>query len=151
MSEAYPDLLKKSDFVRDVIRMEEERFFVTLHEGMRKVEEILLRTRQQGAELISGEDAFMMYDTYGFPLDLMEDVASENGFEVDTEGFEKMMEQQRDRARNANKGENAFAQDRILAELLAELPATIFSGYNQLEDQSQVIALLVDNEKVNEV
>ena len=150
MSEAYPDLLKKNDFVRDVIRLEEERFFITLHEGMRKVEEILLRTRQQGAEIISGEDAFMMYDTYGFPLDLMEDVASENGFEVDSEGFEKMMEQQRDRARNANKGENAFTQDRILAELLAELPATFFSGYDRQEDQSQVIALLVDNEKVNE-
>ncbi|MDD3852541.1 MAG: alanine--tRNA ligase, partial [Syntrophomonadaceae bacterium] len=133
-----------------VIRMEEERFFVTLHEGMRKVEEILARTRQQGAELISGADAFMMYDTYGFPLDLMEDVASENGFEVDTEGFGKMMEQQRDRARSANKGENAFAQDRILAELLAELPATFFSGYDRQEDQSQVTALLVDNEKVNE-
>jgi len=150
MSEAYPELLKKSDFVRDVIRMEEERFFVTLHEGMRKVEEILLRTRQQGAEIISGEDAFMMYDTYGFPLDLMEDVANENGFEVDTEGFRNMMEKQRDRARSANKGENAFAQDRILAELLAELPATFFSGYDCQEDQSQVIALLIDNEKVNE-
>ena len=97
MQEAYPYLGERRDFVAQVIRMEEERFFVTLNEGLKKVEEILQQSRQRGENIIDGEAAFMLYDTFGFPLDLTEDVASENNFTVDTVGFNRMMEEQRNR------------------------------------------------------
>ena len=97
MQEAYPYLGERRDFVAQVIRMEEERFFVTLNEGLKKVEEILQQSRQRGENIIDGEAAFMLYDTFGFPLDLTEDVASENNFTVDTVGFNRMMEEQRNK------------------------------------------------------
>lgn len=151
MKEAYPYLAQRRDFVTDVIRMEEERFFVTLNEGLKKVEEILQQGREQGQKVIDGKNAFMLYDTYGFPLDLMEDLARENHFEVDTEGFNRQMEEQRNRARQANKGEDAFAQDRLLAELLASLPKGEFSGYDQLREDSVILALIQNQQRVEQV
>lgn len=151
MKDAYPYLAERRDFVCDVIRMEEERFFVTLNEGLKKVEEILQQSKARGELVINGEAAFMLYDTYGFPLDLMEDVARENNFEVDTVGFNRMMEEQRNRARQANQGESAFAQERILVDLLASLPAVEFSGYDSLEENSPIVALIQDNARVAQV
>lgn len=151
MQEAYPYLAQRRDFVAEVIRMEEERFFVTLNEGLKKVEEIMQQSRQQGERVIDGEAAFMLYDTYGFPLDLMEDVASENNFTVDTVGFNRMMEEQRHRARQANKGENAFAQDRLLAELLNSVPAVEFTGYDRTEEDTVILALVQDNRRTAQV
>lgn len=151
MQDAYPYLTQRRDFVVEVIRMEEERFFVTLNEGLKKVEEILQQCRERGEHVIDGEAAFMLYDTYGFPLDLTEDVAEENNFTVDTVGFNRMMEEQRQRARQANKGETAFGQERILAELLASTPAVEFNGYERLEQESTILALIQDNRRVRKV
>ncbi len=150
MQEAYPYLAQRRDFVSEVIRMEEERFFITLTEGLKKVEEIMQQSLQRGERVIDGEAAFMLYDTYGFPLDLMEDVAEENNFTVDKDGFNRMMEEQRLRARQANKGETAFAQDRLLAELLASVPAVKFTGYDHLEEDAVIVALIQDNRRVKQ-
>ncbi|MEN6460241.1 MAG: alanine--tRNA ligase [Syntrophomonas sp.] len=146
MEQSYPQLVEKKEFVKEVIKNEEERFFVTLNEGLKKVEDIIKAARQEGKNLISGKDAFMLYDTYGFPLDLTEDMAEENGFTVDTTGFNTMMEEQRARARKANKTEDAFGRDRLLSELLAAVPATIFSGYEMLTDESEVLAIIKDGQ-----
>ena len=107
MKDAYPELEEKKDFVQEVIKLEEERFFVTLKEGVKKVEEIIQAANSEGRREITGAEAFTLYDTYGFPLDLTEDMAEENRFTVDTAGFNKMMEEQRNRARQAQKGEGA--------------------------------------------
>lgn len=149
MADAYPQLLEKEDFIKDVIRLEEERFLTTLNEGVKKVAEIISAARQEGRSVISGEEAFMLYDTYGFPLDLTEDIAAENNFTVDTEGFNRMMEAQRQRARQANKGENAFARDQWLAEILKDIPDSSFCGYDRFQDDSQVVAIIKDNKRVN--
>jgi len=146
MGQAYPELYEKADFVKEVIKMEEERFLVTLNEGLKKVEEILGQARSQGRNKIDGEEAFMLYDTYGFPLDLTEDMAEENGFTVDKEGFDSMMEEQRLRARQAGKGENAFARDIQLAELLSDIPPTYFSGYEKFQDTASLLAIIKDDE-----
>ncbi|NLP25404.1 MAG: alanine--tRNA ligase, partial [Syntrophomonadaceae bacterium] len=151
MQEAYPYLGERRDFVAQVIRMEEERFFVTLNEGLKKVEEILQQSRQRGENIIDGEAAFMLYDTFGFPLDLTEDVASENNFTVDTVGFNRMMEEQRNRARQANQGETAFVQDRLLAELLASVPDVEFTGYDSLQEESTIVALVQNEARVAQV
>lgn len=149
MADAYPQLLEKKDFVKEVIHLEEERFLVTLNEGVKKVDEIIANAKNAGQNMIGGEEAFMLYDTYGFPLDLTEDIAEENRFTVDTEGFKRMMDAQRLRARQAHKSENAFAHDQLLAELLREIPNSSFSGYERFQDDSQVLAIIKDDEKVN--
>lgn len=146
MRDAYPEIEEKKDFVKDVIKMEEERFLVTLNEGLRKVEEIIVGVKQAGNNMIPGAEAFMLYDTYGFPLDLTEDVAEENQLLVDTPGFNQMMEEQRERARQANKSDGAFAQEVIISELMQEVTdsSTIFSGYENTRDESVIIAIIKD-------
>jgi len=104
------------------------------------------QAREQGRNEIEGEEAFMLYDTYGFPLDLTEDMAEENGFTVDKSGFDSMMEEQRHRARQAGKGENAFARDIQIAELLNNTPPTYFSGYEKLKDTASLLAIIKDGE-----
>jgi alanyl-tRNA synthetase len=146
MKQAYPELVEKHKFVQQVIKLEEERFFATLNEGLKKAAEIVEQVKESGAHTISGEAAFMLYDTYGFPLDLTEDMAEENGLAVDKEAFTLMMEEQRERARSANKGEGAFAQERLVAELMSGNPPTVFSGYNVTEDESAVIAIIKDQQ-----
>ncbi len=142
MKAAYPDLHAKRAFVKDVIRMEEERFFTTLNEGMKKVEEIIRQTEARGDKVIEALDAFTLYDTYGFPLDLTEDAAEESGFKVDKDGFNKMMEEQRHRARQANKMDGTFGQERLISELLSDLPATEFTGYVNDRQTSKILAII---------
>jgi alanyl-tRNA synthetase len=146
MGKAYPELLEKADFIKEVIKMEEERFLLTLNEGLKKVEDILAQLTEQGKKEIGGEEAFMLYDTYGFPLDLTEDVAEENGFTVDKDGFDRMMEEQRRRAREAGKGENAFARDILISDLLNDIKPTNFSGYEKTEDTSALLAIIKEGE-----
>jgi alanyl-tRNA synthetase len=148
MAEAYPQLIEKRDFVKDVIRLEEERFLVTLNEGVKKVAEIIKAARSKGLSAIGGAEAFMLYDTYGFPLDLTEDMAEENNFTVDKDGFNRMMEDQRRRAKSAHKNENAFARDQLFVELLQNIPPSSFCGYTRFQDDSQVLAILKDDERV---
>lgn len=148
MGDAYPELLERRDFVVQVIRREEERFFATLADGLRKVEEIIEKAKEQENQVIPGAEAFMLYDTYGFPLDLTEDVAEEHGLVVDREGFWAMMEQQRERGRQSFKGEGAFALEQSLARLLKGIEETIFTGYQTLEWESQVLACIVGEERV---
>ncbi|MGI5921965.1 MAG: alanine--tRNA ligase [Syntrophomonadaceae bacterium] len=150
MQASYPQLKEKGDFIKEVIKGEEERFFITLNEGIKKVEDIIHTARQEGRTLIRGNEAFMLYDTYGFPLDLTEDMAEENGFTVDTAGFNKMMEEQRARARNANKAGDVFGHDRLLSELLAAIPATVFSGYDMLTDQAELVAIIKNGQSIQE-
>ncbi|MDO4539802.1 MAG: alanine--tRNA ligase [Syntrophomonadaceae bacterium] len=150
MRDAYPELPEKQRFVEEVIRQEEERFFLTLKEGVRRVDDIIKNAQADARNEISGQEAFMLYDTYGFPLDLTEDMAEEIGFTVDKAGFEAMMQEQRQRARSANKGENAFARDQLLAELLAAVPATEFRGYDDYMLDSEIAALIIGDEKVEQ-
>ena len=149
MQQAYPQLLEKEDFIKEVIKLEEERFFITLKEGVKKVEEIIRVAGAEGRREIKGEEAFTLYDTYGFPLDLTEDMAEENQFIVDTDGFNRMMEEQRNRARQAHKSDNAFASEQLLAEILADIPETGFTGYDRYEDDSVVLAIIKDDARVD--
>jgi len=145
MGEAYPELAAKREFVEQALRVEEQRFGETLEQGMRIFDEVAARS----AGTIPGEDAFRLYDTYGFPVDLTADIARERGMGVDTEGFEAAMARQRERARAAGK----FAGGGMLpAELVAQLQPTQFLGYEQHEAGGlQVVALLRDGRPVDEI
>ncbi|MEN6351054.1 MAG: alanine--tRNA ligase, partial [Syntrophomonas sp.] len=144
MKEAYPEMDEKREFVKEVIKLEEERFLLTLNEGIKKVEDIIKEAKKNGQNVIPGEAAFMLYDTYGFPLDLTEDMAEENSFTVDKDAFNQCMQEQRDRARSAGKGEDAFARDRMLSELLSGFDKTDFCGYEKTAAASEIIALIKD-------
>lgn len=151
MKDAYPELMERKDFVKEVIKMEEQRFLVTITEGLKKVEDIIKTMKREGRRTMSGAEAFMLYDTYGFPLDSAEDVASENGVAVDRDGFNEQMNLQRERARQANKGGEAFAREIMISELLTQIEAepTGFTGYDTLEDNSPLVALIKDGELVS--
>ncbi|WP_379655656.1 alanine--tRNA ligase [Pseudoxanthomonas sp. UC19_8] len=142
MGEAYPELAQKQDFVERALRAEEERFAETLDAGMRIFEDVAARAQSS----IPGADAFRLYDTYGFPVDLTADIARERGMDVDMAGFEAAMEQQRQTARAAGKFSGGTA---LPAELVAQLTPTEFLGYDQLQaDGLKIVALLHDGRPV---
>ena len=151
MKDAYPELLKRKEFVKEVIKLEEQRFLVTLNEGLKKAEEIIKNMKKEGRQVMSGAEAFMLYDTYGFPLDSAEDMAEENGVRVDREGFNEQMNMQRERARQASKGGEAWAREIMISELLTQNQTvpTEFTGYNTLTDQAELLALIKDGELVS--
>ncbi len=145
MGEAYPELRSQRALVERALLAEEERFAETLDSGMRIFDEVAARS----SGTIPGADAFRLYDTYGFPLDLTADMARERGMQVDTAGFEAAMEQQRETARAAGK----FGGGTTLpAELVAQMAPTGFLGYDQLQAGGlEVVAILRDGRPVDRV
>lgn len=142
MGEAYPEVLKRQDYVQKVIRIEEERFHETLHDGMRVVNDIIQKVKDEGRKQIQGAEAFVLYDTFGFPLDLTEDIAEENGLTVDKDGFNSAMEAQRRRARSARTEDKGVDLQIILAGALENLPPTVFAGYDRTRTTSRVLGLV---------
>ena len=142
MGEAYPELREKQATVEAALRAEEERFAETLDQGMRIFDEVAARSSGQ----IPGADAFRLYDTYGFPVDLTADMARERGMGVDMAGFETAMERQREQARAASKFASAGT---LSADVVASLSPTEFIGYEDLGgEQLKVIALLREGASV---
>ena len=136
MGEAYPELPAAQDLVERALKAEEERFAETLDSGMRIFDEVALRANQ----VIPGADAFRLYDTYGFPVDLTADIARERGLSVDMAGFDAAMEQQRETARAAGKFSSGSG---LPAELVAKLKPTEFLGYDALDAGGLVVAALL--------
>ncbi|MCH5217055.1 MAG: alanine--tRNA ligase [Muribaculaceae bacterium] len=101
MGESYPELVAQKELIKKVIKEEEESFLRTLENGIKMLEELVAAAKAQGKDTISGKDAFVLYDTYGFPIDLTELILREGGLKLDTRGFEEEMKKQKDRARNA--------------------------------------------------
>ncbi|MBS0383592.1 MAG: alanine--tRNA ligase, partial [Proteobacteria bacterium] len=143
MGEAYPELAKKQAFVEEALRAEEGRFGETLEHGMKVFDEVAAKA----GKTIPGEDAFRLYDTYGFPVDLTADIARERGLMVDMAGFERAMEAQRERARAASKFES---KTMLSAEVASTLAPTKFLGYETLEAKDcKVLAILRDGKAID--
>ena len=138
---AYPELTEKKDLITELIRVEEESFAKTIDQGLSMLNDLMART----TGILSGEDAFQLYDTFGFPLDLTRDILEENGREVDEEGFNLLMKQQRERARNARKkaGADAWAGD---SAQLDGIGSTAFTGYEGTAGKGKVLAILMSGE-----
>jgi len=147
-AEPYPELETKREAIARVIRGEEERFHSTLSDGMRIAEGMISEARAAGRRTIEGRQAFLLYDTYGFPLDLTEDIAAENGLRVDRAGFDKAMEEQRRRARAARQGIEGWDSSAAFAQSLKPFPKTEFIGYAQLAAKARVLAVLKNGEVV---
>ncbi|MGI6588928.1 MAG: alanine--tRNA ligase [Peptococcia bacterium] len=149
MEGAYPEIKEKADYLAQVILREEERFHVTLNEGIHLAQEIVHNLQEKRLTVIPGEEAFRLYDTFGFPLDLTEDIAEEAGLEVDVEGFNRAMEEQRAKARSARQEVKAWDLALTVQNLAGNLPASKFTGYDLLEDEAEIWAILKDGELVN--
>jgi alanyl-tRNA synthetase len=130
MGDAYPELARTADRVAQVLKQEEERFGETLEHGM-KILDVALAGVSKGGQL-DGTTLFTLYDTYGFPVDLTADIARERGMSVDMDGFERAMNEQRERARAAGRFE---AKGQMPAELASQLHATVFLGYEALRSE----------------
>ena len=146
MGDAYPELPAARELVEKALKAEEERFAETLDSGMRIFDDVASRVVDG---VIPGADAFRLYDTYGFPVDLTADIARERGLSVDMAGFEAAMEQQRETARAAGKFTSTTG---LPADLVAQLSPTVFLGYDHLDAGGlQVVALLKDGRPVASV
>ena len=141
MQSAYPQLLERQEVILSELKREEERFLETLERGEKLLADVLAAKPKQ----ISGEQAFELYDTYGFPLELTQEIAEEHGLAVDLEGFEQAMEAQRQRAKAAAVSIDLTLQDAI-DQMAADLEATSFRGYELLDHSSSVQALVVNGE-----
>ncbi len=148
MCGAYPDLSERRPFIVDRVRREEERFLVTLSRGLARLEDAIDELQAKGGETLSGDEAFRLYDTYGFPVDLTEDILQAKNLRVDHSGFEAAMLQQRERARAAWKGSGDSGISEVYGRIAAGV-ATEFCGYEALDGRSTVAALLVNGELVD--
>lgn len=142
MGDAYPELTSAQSQVEKIIRQEEQRFAETLDHGMKVLEESIA---SMDGEIISGETAFKLYDTYGFPLDLTADIARERMLKIDTSGFEAAMELQRDRARKASNF-GSVENNALVIDGSSE-----FTGYTLLEDSGEITALFLDGKPVDQL
>ncbi len=134
MGDAYPELRAEEQHIRAVIRIEEQRFDETLEKGLRLLDYATTTLKTEKKHILSGDIAFLLYDTYGFPLDLTEDILSGDGLSVDHVGFEKLMEEQRTRGREAR--ETTTMESKIRLDR-----AVCFTGYDTLEGESSVLAI----------
>ncbi len=147
MGDAYPELVNKQAQIEDLLRQEEQRFRETLSNGMSLLDQAIADSKSANAVEIDRHTAFKLYDTYGFPLDLTQDVAREHGLQVDVQGFDQLMEQQRQRARDAGQFKST---QQIGADVVAGLSPTEFTGYTEhRSDGVSVLAILVDGQPVD--
>ena len=149
MGDTYPELVVEKERAAKVLRVEEERFSRTLEQGMKIIDEIMAATRKAGLKSVPGDEIFRLYDTYGFPLDLARDIASDNNLVLDEEGFHREMEMQRERARASWVGEEE-AVSSIYRELLSETGKTEFVGYENLQSDAVVKAIIKNGKVVKE-
>ncbi|MBJ8082022.1 alanine--tRNA ligase [Bacillus cereus group sp. N14] len=144
MKDFYPEVLEKKDFIAKVVKNEEERFHETLHDGEAILAEVITKAKEEKTTVISGVDAFRLYDTYGFPIELTEEYAEEAGMTVDHEGFENEMEKQRERARAARQDVDSMqVQGGVLGEVKV---VSEFVGYGTVATESNVVALVKNGE-----
>ena len=148
MGTAYPALAKQQAHITATLADEEKRFATTLDKGLGLLKTVMEKSSASSGK-IDGEIAFTLYDTYGFPLDLTQDIARENDLEVDLEGFEVEMEKQRTRGRTAGQFQH---KDQISAEAVKTFPATRFLGYEELvTDEAVIVGILVDGQLADQL
>lgn len=150
MGEDYPELVDKLSFIEKVIKTEEERFQMTLSDGIRIVNDNIARLKAEGKTEIDGATAFMFYDTYGFPIDLTQDMAEEAGMTVDGDGFEKAMQAQRELSKKSKKDITAWDLAFTVKEQLGDLDKTEFVGYDQLTAETTLAGMIADGQKITE-
>src|SRR3989338_805952 len=148
MGDAYPELVWARAVIIETLKNEEEKFRETLEKGLKILEEEI---STRNTKILSGNIAFKLYDTYGFPLDLTQTILKEKNIEIDISGFENEMEKQRQRAKASWSGSGDTGQNAELLKLKEEISATEFLGYNLARSDATILGILLDGKKVNEI
>lgn len=150
MGAVYPELIERQAHVLGVIHNEEKRFSATLAQGTEMLSRLMTEAKELDTAVISGAHAFKLYDTYGFPLELTQEMAREEGFSVDTDGFHQAMKGQRQRARSARRETDYISeQGALFRELREELGETNFVGYQTLSAPARVLAILQKGQRLS--
>ncbi len=144
--DGYPELEEKKDFIFNVLTQEESKFNRTIDQGLAILAEMEAAMEKEGKKELAGADAFKLYDTYGFPIDLTMEILGEKGFAVDEDGFAKAMEEQKVKARSARKTTNYMGADVTVYESIDPSVTTEFVGYDRLEHTSKITVLTTETE-----
>ncbi|MCI5530515.1 MAG: alanine--tRNA ligase [Blautia sp.] len=144
--DGYPELEEKKEFIFNVLTNEENQFNKTIDQGLRILSEMEDEMKSAGEKVLSGENAFKLYDTYGFPLDLTKEILEEKGYEVDEDGFHKAMDEQRTKAREAREVTNYMGADATVYDEIDTSITTEFVGYDHLSFESKVTVLTTETE-----
>ena len=147
--EAYPELVEKKDYIQKIIQVEEDNFAATIDKGEEIIADYIEQLKKDGKTVLDGASAFKLYDTFGFPLELTEEILAENGFSADEEGFKEHMQAQKDLARKNRKSNEDEGWDQNELEL--DVQKTTFTGYDTLSDTSLVAAIIADGKLVDSV
>lgn len=149
MESYYPEVLDQKEFIEKVVRTEEERFNETINEGLEILNQVIKEVKQANGTTLAGKDIFKLYDTYGFPVELTEEVAEDEGLNVDHAGFETEMQAQRDRARAARNTETSMG---VQSALLTDIKVnSTFIGYDHMESDSELLVIVQDETIVSEL
>src|SRR5512147_1155384 len=151
MREAYPELVDGREHVAKVVLTEEERFGQTLDSGMALLNEAVAKLKAEKRAIIPGDVLFKLYDTFGFPLDLVADMARDMRLEIDEAGYRRAMQEQRDKARAAWSGSGEEKIKPVYKEVASGVKKTVFTGYDMLEGTAEVLAIIKGDRKVEEV
>jgi len=144
----YPEIAEKTDFISKIVLNEEERFQETLEEGLAQLNTVIDKVKANNSSIIKGEDAFQLYDTFGFPIELTEEYAAESNLNIDFKGFERELEVQKERARSARSDEQSMA---IQSDLMTQLTAdTEFLGYESLESTGKIETIVDEDSFIEE-
>ena len=149
--DGYPELFEKKDMIFNVIGQEEDQFNKTIDQGLKILSDMIEEMSEKEEQTLSGENAFKLYDTYGFPLDLTMEILEEKGFGVDEEGFKAAMEEQRVKARKARGVTNYMGADATVYDEIDPSITTEFVGYDHLDYTSDITVLTTENELVQEI
>lgn len=143
--EAYPELVEKKDYIQKIISVEEEKFASTIDQGTSIILEYVEELKKENKTVLEGEKVFKLYDTFGFPLELTEEILAEAGCTADVDGFNANMKKQKEMARAGRKSteEEAWKE----AEAAVNVPETVFTGYTETEDEAKVLAIYIDGKE----
>ncbi len=144
--DGYPELEEKKEFIFKVLTQEEEKFNKTIDQGLAILAQMQQAMEEAGTKVLSGEDAFKLYDTFGFPMDLTGEILEEKGYTIDEDGFYACMEQQRTKARKARKATNYMGADVTVYESIDPALTTEFTGYGSLSDTSVITAMTTETD-----
>ena len=146
--DGYPELEEKKDFILNVLTQEEDRFDKTIDQGLSILAQMEEEMKAARLTELSGENAFKLYDTYGFPVDLTEEILEERGFSMDKAGFEACMQEQKEKARKARKATNYMGADVTVYESIDPSITSVFVGYDRLQHNSKITVLATEEELV---
>ena len=146
---AYPELCEKHDYIIKVIEIEEERFAQTIDSGLSILSSMTEKAKANGDKMLSGEDAFKLYDTFGFPIDLTREIAEEAGLSIDEDTFAALMKEQKERARNARANISGWSDSSKTA--LAGIEPTEFAGYGAYETKARIVAIIGEDGACDEI